>query len=207
MVPETVFGKIVGSLCSLSGVLVIALPVPVIVSNFSRIYLQTQRADKRKAHKVEISYRKARTNRQVLCGDLKVFNHNIIRVVAIKSYCHLPATVNRECIQKFICVWNRSVCQLIKHILTATWKCNTPIPVICETKYSIPDRPYCILIRGWSCQREIAFSSSCQNVFKTCLINWQMLRFQMQTNVWMRSQLTVACKCGMEWPRILLQHS
>ena len=52
MVPQTVFGKIVGSLCSLSGVLVIALPVPVIVSNFSRIYLQTQRADKRKAHKV-----------------------------------------------------------------------------------------------------------------------------------------------------------
>ena len=52
MVPETVFGKIVGSICSLSGVLVIALPVPVIVSNFSRIYLQTQRADKRKAHKV-----------------------------------------------------------------------------------------------------------------------------------------------------------
>ena len=52
MVPQTVPGKIVGSLCSLSGVLVIALPVPVIVSNFSRIYLQNQRADKRKAHKV-----------------------------------------------------------------------------------------------------------------------------------------------------------
>ena len=55
MVPETTPGKIVGSLCSLSGVLVIALPVPVIVSNFSRIYLQNQRADKRKAHKVSIS--------------------------------------------------------------------------------------------------------------------------------------------------------
>ena len=54
MVPETTPGKIVGSLCSLSGVLVIALPVPVIVSNFSRIYLQNQRADKRKAHKVKI---------------------------------------------------------------------------------------------------------------------------------------------------------
>ena len=54
MVPETVPGKIVGSLCSLSGVLVIALPVPVIVSNFSRIYLQNQRADKRKAHKVSV---------------------------------------------------------------------------------------------------------------------------------------------------------
>ncbi|VDD91307.1 unnamed protein product [Enterobius vermicularis] len=51
MVPATVMGKIVGGVCSLSGVLVIALPVPVIVSNFSRIYHQNQRADKRKAQK------------------------------------------------------------------------------------------------------------------------------------------------------------
>jgi hypothetical protein len=51
-VPETIAGKIVGGVCSLSGVLVIALPVPVIVSNFSRIYHQNQRADKRKAQRV-----------------------------------------------------------------------------------------------------------------------------------------------------------
>ncbi|XP_071532993.1 potassium voltage-gated channel protein Shal isoform X1 [Panulirus ornatus] len=51
MVPHTPTGKIVGGVCSLSGVLVIALPVPVIVSNFSRIYHQNQRADKRKAQK------------------------------------------------------------------------------------------------------------------------------------------------------------
>ncbi|PAV68540.1 hypothetical protein WR25_02988 [Diploscapter pachys] len=51
MVPSTVMGKIVGGVCSLSGVLVIALPVPVIVSNFSRIYHQNQRADKRRAQK------------------------------------------------------------------------------------------------------------------------------------------------------------
>lgn len=50
-VPETIAGKIVGGVCSLSGVLVIALPVPVIVSNFSRIYHQNQRADKRKAQR------------------------------------------------------------------------------------------------------------------------------------------------------------
>ncbi|XP_041037372.1 potassium voltage-gated channel subfamily D member 1 [Carcharodon carcharias] len=49
MVPMTIAGKIFGSICSLSGVLVIALPVPVIVSNFSRIYHQNQRADKMKA--------------------------------------------------------------------------------------------------------------------------------------------------------------
>ncbi|MFH4978481.1 hypothetical protein AB6A40_005190 [Gnathostoma spinigerum] len=51
MVPATVMGKVVGGICSLSGVLVIALPVPVIVSNFSRIYHQNQRADKRRAQK------------------------------------------------------------------------------------------------------------------------------------------------------------
>ncbi|XP_016414323.1 A-type voltage-gated potassium channel KCND2 isoform X2 [Sinocyclocheilus rhinocerous] len=51
MVPKTIIGKVVGSVCSLSGVLVIALPVPVIVSNFSRIYHQSQRAEKRRAQK------------------------------------------------------------------------------------------------------------------------------------------------------------
>lgn len=56
MVPETIAGKIVGGVCSLSGVLVIALPVPVIVSNFSRIYHQNQRADKRKAQRVRYSF-------------------------------------------------------------------------------------------------------------------------------------------------------
>ena len=53
MVPNTMLGKIIGGVCSLSGVLVIALPVPMIVSNFSLIYHQNQRADKRKAQKVK----------------------------------------------------------------------------------------------------------------------------------------------------------
>ena len=52
MVPKTIAGKLFGSVCSLSGVLVIALPVPVIVSNFGRIYSQSQRQDKRRAQKV-----------------------------------------------------------------------------------------------------------------------------------------------------------
>lgn len=56
MVPKTIAGKIFGSICSLSGVLVIALPVPVIVSNFSRIYHQNQRADKRRAQKVKVHF-------------------------------------------------------------------------------------------------------------------------------------------------------
>ena len=42
MVPSTMVGKCIGSVCSLSGVLVIALPVPVIVSNFAMYYSHTQ---------------------------------------------------------------------------------------------------------------------------------------------------------------------
>uniref|UniRef100_A0A3Q1HBT0 Ion transport domain-containing protein n=1 Tax=Anabas testudineus TaxID=64144 RepID=A0A3Q1HBT0_ANATE len=52
MAPNTIAGKIFGSICSLSGVLVVALPVPVIVSNFSRIYHQNQRADKMRVQQV-----------------------------------------------------------------------------------------------------------------------------------------------------------
>ena len=42
MSPKTYLGMFVGSLCALTGVLTIALPVPVIVSNFALFYSHTQ---------------------------------------------------------------------------------------------------------------------------------------------------------------------
>lgn len=39
--PTGVLGKLIGSMCVLSGLLAIALPVPVIVTNFNNIYRQT----------------------------------------------------------------------------------------------------------------------------------------------------------------------
>ena len=42
MVPKTYLGMFVGAMCAMAGVLVVALPVPVIVSNFAMFYSHTQ---------------------------------------------------------------------------------------------------------------------------------------------------------------------
>ncbi|KAM3719460.1 Potassium voltage-gated channel protein Shaw [Dirofilaria immitis] len=46
MVPKTYLGMLVGSVCALMGVLTIALPVPVIVSNFAMFYSHAQARSK-----------------------------------------------------------------------------------------------------------------------------------------------------------------
>lgn len=46
MVPKTYVGMVVGGLCALTGVLTIALPVPVIVANFAMYYSHTQARSK-----------------------------------------------------------------------------------------------------------------------------------------------------------------
>jgi hypothetical protein len=45
MRPVTVAGKFVGALCAITGVLGIALPVPVIVSNFNYFYHRETEVD------------------------------------------------------------------------------------------------------------------------------------------------------------------
>ncbi len=41
--PKTVVGRVVGSLCAVTGTLVIALPVPIVSENFSLFYKQERR--------------------------------------------------------------------------------------------------------------------------------------------------------------------
>ena len=53
MYPTTVAGKLVGSLCAICGVLTVALPVPVIVSNFNYYYVREHEMAAAKASKKE----------------------------------------------------------------------------------------------------------------------------------------------------------
>ena len=51
MTPVSAWGRLVGSMCAIAGVLTIALPVPVIVSNFN--YFYTRETDARESDRYE----------------------------------------------------------------------------------------------------------------------------------------------------------
>ncbi|XP_060931652.1 potassium voltage-gated channel subfamily A member 3-like isoform X2 [Limanda limanda] len=83
MCPVTIGGKIVGSLCAIAGVLTIALPVPVIVSNFNYFYHRdTEHEEQLRYTHVTCGQREVQRSDPSLCrsdhldsGDLDSIKH------------------------------------------------------------------------------------------------------------------------------------
>lgn len=79
MYPKTLWGKLVGSGCALCGVLAIALPVPVIVSNFDAIYKKyrsrklkqqgLQDLEDDKSRKMSLMYGSRKTSEAVMANN------------------------------------------------------------------------------------------------------------------------------------------
>lgn len=51
VVPVGTYGKLVGTICALSGVLTLAIPVPIITENFNKFYVHKQRSKPKEPHK------------------------------------------------------------------------------------------------------------------------------------------------------------
>ena len=56
--PTTGLGKLIGTLCAISGVLVMSLPIPIITENFEKFYMEQHKKEKAAKRKHKLRFAK-----------------------------------------------------------------------------------------------------------------------------------------------------
>ena len=77
--PVTILGKLVGSMCAVSGVLVMALPIPIVVDNFGNYYAEQKKIEAKELKK-EAQEKQAKVDKVAE----KVANHGLVDMLSSK---------------------------------------------------------------------------------------------------------------------------